>query len=57
MISEFFSQQEKGGSSNGLFSIEPVQIQDVENILYENFDNMHKSAFLDRAVEQVSKKV
>jgi hypothetical protein len=57
MISKFFSQLDKGGSSDGLFSIEPVQIHDVENTLYENFYNTHKSAFLDKAVEQVSKRV
>lgn len=57
MISEFFSQQVKGGSSDGLFSIEPIQIREVENTLYENFYNTHKSAFLDKAVEQVSKRV
>lgn len=56
MISEFFGQQFRG-NSNGLFSIEPTQILDVENILYENFHNMHKSAFLDKAVEKVSKGV
>jgi hypothetical protein len=32
MISEFFNQQVKdSSSSNGLFSIEPVRIPDVEN--------------------------
>jgi hypothetical protein len=58
MISEFFNQQVKDSSgSNGLFSIEPVRIPDVENTLYENFHNMHKSAFLNKAVDQVSKRV
>ena len=58
MISEFFNKQVKDSiSSNGLFSIEPVRIPDVENTLYENFHNMHKSAFLNKAVEQVSKRV
>jgi hypothetical protein len=59
MISEFFSQQKKGSGSgsNGLFSIEPVQMWNVENTLYENFHNIYKSAFLDKALEQVSKKV
>src|SRR5919106_2893375 len=57
MISEFFSQQVKGSNSNGLFSIESTQIQNVENTLYENFHNTHKSAFLDKAVEKVSQRV
>ena len=58
MISEFFDQKVEGSSSSsGLFSIEPVRIPDVENTLYENFHNMHKSAFLNRAVEQVSERV
>ena len=57
MISEFFSQRVKGGSSDGLFSIEPVQIRDIENTLYENFYSTHKSDFLDKAVQQVSTKV
>lgn len=57
MISEFFSQPVKGGRSDGLFSIEPIQIHDVENTLYENFYNTHKSAFLDKAVKLVSKRV
>jgi len=63
MISEFFNQQVKdsnssnSSSSNGLFSIEPVRIPDVENTLYESFHNLHKSAFLNKAVEQVTKRV
>jgi hypothetical protein len=59
MISEFFNQQVKdaGSSSNGLFSIEPVRIPDVENTLYESFHNLHKTAFLNKAVEQVSERV
>ena len=58
MISEFFNQQVKdSSSSNGLFSIEPVRILDVENTLYESFHNLHKTAFLNKAVEQVSKRV
>jgi hypothetical protein len=56
MISEFFSQQFRSNSS-GLFSIESTQIQNIENTLYENFYNMHKSAFLEKAVEQVSQRV
>jgi hypothetical protein len=59
MISEFFSYQVKDGSSNsnGLFSIEPVRIPHVENTLYESFHNLHKTAFLNKAVEQVSERV
>jgi len=59
MISEFFNQQVKdaGSSSNGLFSIEPARIPDVENTLYESFHNLHKTAFLNKAVEQVSERV
>ena len=59
MISEFFNQQVKdaGSSSNGLFSIEPIRIPDVENALYESFHNLHKTAFLNKAVEQVSERV
>lgn len=57
MISEFFDQKVESSSSSGLFSIEPVRIPGVENTLYENFHNMHKSAFLNKAVEQVSERV
>jgi hypothetical protein len=58
MISEFFNQQVKDGSSfNGLFSIEPVRIPGVENTLYKTFHNLHRTAFLNKAVEQVSERV
>jgi hypothetical protein len=58
MISEFFDQQVTDSSdSNGVFSIEPIRIPHVENTLYESFHNLHKSTFLDRAVEQVSERV
>ncbi len=56
MISEFFKQQVRGESS-GLFSVEPTEIQTIKNILYQNFYNTHKSAFLDKAVEKVTRAV
>ena len=54
MISEFFKQQVRGESS-GLFSVEPTEIQAIKNILYQNFYNTHKSVFLDKAVEKVTR--
>lgn len=56
MISEFFKQQVRGESS-GLFSVEPTEIQAIKNILYQNFYNTHKSVFLDKAVEKVTRAV
>lgn len=56
MISEFFKQQVRGESS-GLFSVEPTEIQTIKNILYQNFYNTHKSAFLDKAVEKVTRAI
>ena len=57
MILRILQSTSQRRNSDGLFWIEPVQIHDVENTLYENFYNTHKSAFLDKAVEQVSKRV
>ncbi|NOJ30224.1 MAG: hypothetical protein DA328_08675 [Nitrososphaeraceae archaeon] len=54
MISEFFIQQHRGKSS-GLFSIEPTKINEIKNILYPNFYNTHKSAFIEKAVEKVTR--
>ncbi len=56
MISEFFKQQVRGESS-GLFSVEPTEIQAIKNILYQNFYNTHKSVFLDKAVEKVTRAI
>ena len=56
MISEFFKQQVRGESS-GLFSVEPTEIQTIKNILYQNFYNTHKSVFLDKAVEKVTRAI
>jgi hypothetical protein len=59
MISEFFKQQFKGESGSGLFSVEPTKIQAIKNILYQNFYNTHthKSAFLDKAIEKVTRAI
>lgn len=54
MISEFFIQHHRG-ESNGLFSIEPTKIDEIKNILYPNFYNIHKSAFIEKAVEKVTR--
>jgi len=54
MISEFFEQQYRGESS-GLFSIEPTEIKQIKNILYPDFYNTHKSVFLEKAVEKVTR--
>ncbi|MDX1371812.1 MAG: hypothetical protein R3321_05045 [Nitrososphaeraceae archaeon] len=54
MISEFFQRQYRGESS-GLFSVEPTEIKQIKNILYPDFYNTHKSVFLEKAVEKVSR--
>lgn len=56
IISEFFKEQYRG-QSNGLFSVQRREINQVKNILYPNFYNTHKSAFLDKAVEKVTRAV
>jgi hypothetical protein len=57
MISEFFKQQFKAESGSGFFSVEPTKIQAIKNILYQNFYNTYKSAFLDKAVEKVTRAI
>jgi hypothetical protein len=54
MISEFFKQQFRGQSS-GLFSLEPTEIKEIKNIVYPNFYDTHKSVFVEKAVEKVTR--
>jgi hypothetical protein len=56
MVQELFSTEHRG-ESNALFSVVPRDIPLVKNVTYPDFYNTHKTEFLEKAVDKVSRAV